>query len=398
MIENEDNNKAGGNDPLTMALGHDNQPTKVLVVDDRSENLKSMKKLLSTLGCEAVLAESGNEALQILLEEKFACILLDVQMPELDGFEVASILSNDPELCETPILFLTAKHYDQSDIYKGYASGSVDYLMKPVDPIILKSKVTVFCKLFQQKRLIEQQAIKLDHLYNIALKNLKEAYRDLEQFAALASHDLKSPMVRMRMLADLVIDEEENRVSSPSLEKLNMIMNNADSLIRVTDDILLLSSMRQSEVVLKEFPLCRVLEKTKVDYKVQKESRVQFEDRRSDLSIYASEDLVGLVLKNYIDNALKYTTGNEGKVRVGTKEEGENVTIYVEDNGPGIPEEKIKDVFQPFKQLKNENPGVGLGLVICAKAVASMQGSIDVTSEVGVGSTFSFTLPQKAPF
>lgn len=142
----------------------------ILIVDDRPENILVLESLLDNMGCNIVKATSGNEALSLMLDYEFALILLDVQMPEMDGFETAELMRGSEKTCLIPIIFVTAISKEQRCIFRGYEVGAVDYLFKPIEPVILQSKVRVFLNLYDQKRLIENQAIQLEHKINELLE------------------------------------------------------------------------------------------------------------------------------------------------------------------------------------------------------------------------------------
>lgn len=149
----------------------------ILIVDDRTENLFVLESLLETMDCNIIKATSGNEALSLMLDHEFALVLLDVQMPDMDGFETAEIMRSNSKTSYAPIIFVTAISKEQKCIFKGYEIGAVDYLFKPIEPIVLQSKVSVFLELYNQKKVVEEQAallkLKLKELFELREANFK---------------------------------------------------------------------------------------------------------------------------------------------------------------------------------------------------------------------------------
>ncbi len=419
--------------------------SKILLVDDRRKNLFSLETLLNTFDARIYKAQSGKEALSLLVRHRFALALLDVQMPGMDGFELAELIRNNKETRNIPIIFVTAISKDQEHVFKGYGAGAVDYLPKPLNPEILKQKVRVFLILDQQKRLLEQTAGELSNAnrklqkakddlelrvrertadLTVANERLREeiheriqteeklkkakkeadaANRAKSEFLANMSHEIRTPLNAVtgfsELLSSLVADAKHKSY-------VDAIKTAGKSLLTLINDILDLSKIEAEMMEIQYEPVNVQL----LFNEIEKIFKMKIDGKKLQLHIEIDEDLPpGLMLDetrlrqilfNLVGNAVKFT--EEGRITMTAKKGGAisprgsvDVTISVEDTGMGIPEEERGCIFESFKQQHGQSTrkfgGTGLGLAISKKLVEIMNGRISVRSEVGVGSAFEVT-------
>lgn len=378
----------------------------ILIVDDRPENLLSLEGILESNELNILKANSGNEALGIMLENDVALVLMDVQMPGMDGFEVAEIMRSAERTKYIPIIFVTAISKQRQHIFKGYESGAVDYLYKPLDLEILQSKIKAFIDFFQHKNALEQTTKKLERTVdelNKAKKIAEEATSAKSAFLATMSHEIRTPLNGIIGLAELGLMDDS--VSAAQRERLVDIRNSGESLLEIINEILDISKIEADKLELEEieFSIRDVIEKVVnlLSVKVFRES-LEFV---CEISPNLPDVLIGdplrirQILINLLSNAIKFT--EEGTVSIHVKmlehiEEQISIEFSIADTGIGIPKEKINRLFQSYSQVDTSTTrthgGTGLGLTISQKLVNLMGGTIKVESELGVGSKFFFRL------
>jgi signal transduction histidine kinase len=391
------------------------RPT-VLVVDDRPANLIAMRAVLSPLAVDVVEASSGEEALEAVATSTFAVALIDVQMPGMDGFQLAARLRQTPNGKELPIVFVSAVHRDERYVQEGYAAGAADYLTKPLDVDVLRARVHAFIDLFrQQERLREievgdrtrERDEALDQLASL-LNRERAARHDAEmanaakdEFIAIASHELRTPLTSILGWAVLA---RTLPPGSPELDQaLQTIERNARAQKLLIDDLLEMSramggklQIRVGDVSLDE-TLAAAVDSLRP---VADERHITLDvaDTRAGV-IQADPDRLREVISNLLSNALKFTP-REGHVWVSARRTGNRAEIRIRDDGEGIPEEFLPHVFEPFKQadasVTRRHGGLGLGLAIVKQLVEAHGGTIRAASAgKGRGATFTIELPTK---
>lgn len=378
----------------------------VLIVDDRPENLLTLEGILESEALNILKANSGNEALSIMLEHNIALVLMDVQMPGMDGFEVAEIMRSSERTKYIPIIFVTAISKQRQHIFKGYESGAVDYLYKPLDLEILQSKIKAFIDFFQHKNALEETTRKLEKTVeelNKAKKIAEEATNAKSTFLATMSHEIRTPLNGIIGLAELGMMDDA--INETQRERLLDIRNSGESLLEIINEILDISKIEADKLELEEieFSIREVIEKivNLLSVKVFQE-KLEFV---CDISPKLPDVLVGdplrlrQILINLLSNAVKFT--EEGTVSIHVNllehiEEQVSIEFSIEDTGIGIPKEKLSRLFQSYTQVESSTTrthgGTGLGLTISQRLVNLMGGVIRVESVMGEGSRFYFKL------
>ncbi len=399
-----------------MALEPTEAPASVLVVDDTPANLVAMQAVLQPLGVRIVEARTGVEAIEAVEREDFAVVLLDVQMPGMDGFEVARRMRASPGGAEVPIIFLTAIHREEEYARRGYASGAADYLTKPLDPDVLRARVKAFVALFRQReRLRERQVGERTRERDEALQRLaalleseRTARRDAEianrakdEFLATVSHELRTPLNAILGWATIA----RGYVQSAEGERaLTVIERNARAQMRIIEDVLDVGRMTSGGLRLEvsETQVRDAVDDALLAIGPAAESkgvRVTVTAAPATVPVVADPERLRQIVWNLLSNAVKFTAGG-GSVEVSTRQDDRYVEIRVQDDGVGIDPEFLPHVFEPFRQADSSTArrhgGLGLGLAIVHRLVEAHGGTIEAQSELGKGSSFTVRLPLRA--
>ncbi|MBC35419.1 MAG: hybrid sensor histidine kinase/response regulator [Bacteroidetes bacterium] len=371
---------------------------KILIVDDKLENLIALESILSNLDVEFVRALNGNDALALTLHHKFAMGIIDIQMPGIDGYETVQILHDDPSTEFFPVIFVSAIYKDEFHVIKGIESGAVDFISKPIVPEILRGKVKVFLDLHQQKEALHSLNKELFEAKEVAIA----ASRTKSMFLANMSHEIRTPMNGIIGVAEMLrstdMDQEQK-------ELLRIIEVSGNNLLIIINDILDFSKIETGNINLEniDLDLSKEIEQTLMlmRFKAQQKGIALNSFFAKDIPKYVKGDPVRIkqILINLVGNALKFT--DEGKIDVVMEKvkEFDNKFILrceVKDTGIGISEENIDLLFNAFSQADvsytRKFGGTGLGLAISFELCKLMDGKMGVESEEGVGSRFWFTL------
>ncbi len=379
---------------------------KILLVDDRPENLLTLEGILESPELDIYKANSGNEALGMLLENEFAIVLMDVQMPGMDGFETAEIMRSNERTAHIPIIFVTAISKQRKHIFKGYETGAVDYLYKPLDLEILKSKIKAFIEFFKHRtalmRTTEQLKETVKQL-NGAKQEAEHATNTKSIFLASMSHEIRTPLNGIIGMAELGLMDTD--LTNLQKERLSDIKHSGETLLDIINDILDISKIEADKFELEEieFSIRDLAEKlfNIISIRANQEGNELLSEIDPNLpDILIGDPLrIKQILTNLLNNAVKFT--DKGFVKLSIKmldliEEQIRIEFCVEDNGIGIEAEKIENLFESYTQADTSTSrthgGTGLGLNISQKLVGMMGGTIKAESVVNEGSKFYFNL------
>ncbi|MBC7428903.1 MAG: hybrid sensor histidine kinase/response regulator [Bacteriovorax sp.] len=384
---------------------------EILIVDDVKDNLLALKSLLARDDVNISEARSGIEALDLMMKHDFSLAMLDIQMPGMDGFELAELMRGSNKTKNIPIIFVTAIAKDQKYIFKGYESGAVDFLSKPLDPHIVCSKVNVFLEIHQQKKelqnkvealkKIQDEQAKLLFQLNKTKEELEQAVRAREEFMSIAGHELKTPLTILKLQIQMrKRNLEKGNDSSFTTENLAKMFDSDDKqvsrLTRLIDDMLDISRMSSGKfsMNLEDFDLCSLV------HDVIERHIELFKAKGNQIEIVSCESINGRwdkfrieqVITNLLTNAIRYGEGKPIKISIST-EQG-RALVVIEDKGVGIAKEDLKRIFQRFERASGtEVSGLGLGLYIVSQIIEAHNGLINVESQPGKGSVFTIDLP-----
>jgi two-component system sensor histidine kinase/response regulator len=366
------------------------EPLNLLLVDDREDSLLALVAVLTSPNYRIVTASSGHEALaQLLRHSDFAVVIMDVQMPGMDGFATATEMKKNEKFKSIPIIFVTAINTDSIYIQKGYEVGAVDYLFKPFDPHILRSKVAVFAELFRQKLLIQTQSAEL--------RDQIQSNSELEKFAYVASHDLQEPLRTVSSFGSLLQKEYSKQLPTEANEYIEFMVEGAKRMQHLIHDLL---SYSRAGIPKKDFELTHLQEivnLAKFNLKATiEESGAHIEVGPLPTISVDRESLVQL-FQNILGNAIKFRRDESPKIKISAQEIDGAWKFCVEDNGIGIEPSYCHRIFEIFQRLhtREEYPGSGIGLSICRKIAELHGGEIWVESKPNVGSKFIFTISTK---
>jgi len=420
-----------------MTTAPSDEAVDILLVDDRAENLLALEAILEPLGQRLLRAQSGEDALRRLLDREFAVILLDVQMPGMNGFETARIIKSRERTKFIPIIFLTAISKEDEYVFHGYSVGAVDYIFKPFQPEILRSKVQVFVELYRQQRRIaqqehrlrevERQELELKHVHELlesearqaqtlaqSAKELKQLNEELHRrqleleramtarsrFYASMSHELRTPINAVLGYSTLLLERIYGPLSEKQVEGIERTQKAARHLLELVNDVLDLSKIEAGKIELRsqpvEFPA--LIEDLFVTVRplADVHGSLLTLEQQSDhpIGIVSDPRRLRQILLNLLSNAIKFGRGRPINVVV-TPTADAGVAISVTDHGEGISKEDQERIFHEFVQLGKTQlqDGTGLGLPISRRLAELLRGSLTVESVVGEGSTFKLQLP-----
>jgi two-component system sensor histidine kinase/response regulator len=353
---------------------------KVLLVDDVEANLVALEGILGRMSCELVRADSGNEALRLLLRNDFAVVLLDVQMPEMDGYEVAQHARDNPATRHVPIIFVTATHETKESILRGYDAGAFDLLFKPIDPYVLRSKVQVFLDLYLNRLRLSAE-----------IEAHKQTLAEVEAFNYSVSHDLRAPLRPLDGFSEVLLQDYGDKLDARAKDYLVRIRAAARRMGQLIDDLLELS--RVSRVSLRRRPVDLSALVTNIVAQLRADDGERSVELVCPPRIEAQADdrVLRIALENLLRNAWKFTAKQpRARIEFGRTPDG---TCFVSDDGVGFDPTYAQRLFQPFQRLHgSEYSGTGIGLAIVDRIVRRHEGRIWGESAPGKGATFFFTL------
>jgi signal transduction histidine kinase len=389
-----------------------NIQAKLLIVDDLPENLLALEALIKREDRTVYKALSADEALSLLLQHEFAMAILDVQMPGMNGFELAELMRGTEKTKNIPIIFVSAAGRELNYAFKGYESGAVDFLHKPLDIHAVKSKVNVFVDLYRQSKAMKQQVEALEQArreQEALLQQLQSTQLELEQavrmrddFMSIVAHEVRTPLNGLILETQLrKMHLARDNAAAFTLDKMHAMVDRDErqikSLIRLIEDMLDVSRIRTGKLSIRpsRFDLVQLVSNLLQNF------APQIEAAETEVSFTAPAPVEGnwdefrieQVVTNLLTNALRY--GGRSPIQVRVYREGDEARVEVQDRGIGISQENQKRIFQQFERVsaKTVVAGLGLGLFISEQIVAAHGGSIVVESEINEGALFRVCLP-----
>ena len=366
----------------------------ILVVDDTPENLQVLTGMLKDRGYKVRPAPNGKVALQAAKSEPPDLVLLDVNMPDLNGYEVCARLKRDERLRDVPVIFISALT-ETLDKVMAFGVGGVDYITKPFQFEEVEARVAAHLKLRRLQLELEVRNRELRQT-NEELRRLQELRDNLTNMIV---HDLRSPLTGV-LSAFTVIAGEPEALSPTNRRLLGVAQSALDQVIAMVSSVLDLSKIEAGELrpQRKDCDLLALVYQTAATLEPLRGSRtILFECDAEAIPAFLDRDLIARVIQNFLGNALKFT-GDKGTIRLRVERLPAGAKVSVIDDGPGIPAEFHERIFEKYGQVKTGRPmlGTGLGLTFCRLAVEAHGGTIGVASEPGRGSTFWFELPDAA--
>ena len=396
---------------------------RLLIVDDHEENLLALEAVLTNPRYELIRANSGRAALRCALQYDFAVILLDVAMPDMDGYETAALLRERQRSRETPIIFLTANYRSETHVFRGYAVGAVDYLFKPFSPEVLKSKVAVFVELFEKRETLKRQTEALQRAHHELELRVQERTAELarataaerrlraqaeqvsrlkDEFLATLSHELRTPLNAILGWTHLLALPTDDPAMTE--RAVSVIKNNAIAQSQIIEDILDVSRIIGGKLKLRLGPasLGEVVS-TSIDAVLPAAAAKEIEIVReidAPEPIVVDRDRIQQVCWNLLSNAAKFTPKG-GRITVTLGRDGDDAKLVVSDTGVGIPPDFLPQIFDRFSQADGSTTrrhgGLGLGMAIVRHFVELHGGTVHASSAgPDQGSTFTVRLPWRA--
>jgi signal transduction histidine kinase len=394
---------------------------KILAVDDREDNLLSIETILEQDGYTIVKASSGRAALKILLQQQdFTLILMDVQMPDMNGFETASLIYEREKLHHIPIIFITAHDHGEEKMYEGYRMGGVDYIYKPINPELLRYKVSVFVELYQkthellnherkllsankklekeveERRLTEEKIRMLNEQLLDNNIQLKSTIEELDRFAYVASHDLQEPLRKILVFSDKIQTKYKDALDSELYGSLEKIVKASGRMQSLINDLLRFSRQTTTHEDFSLVPVGALLQEVMADMEVDIErtaARVQLDALPE---VWGIPSQLRQLFQNLLSNSIKFRKEETiPLIHVYAETRNNFHRIIIQDNGIGFDLKYAEEIFMVFKRLHSyqEFEGSGVGLSICKKIMEKHNGFIRAESKSGSGSRFIVDFP-----
>ena len=365
--------------------------SSVLIVDDNTNNIQAVGTILKQNGISLSIATSGAKALEAVKAKKPDLILLDIMMPEMDGYEVARILKSDPITADIPIIFLTAKT-SIDDVVLGFEVGAVDYIAKPFNSAELTSRVNTHLSLKHYQDLMIEKNLQLEQLD-----------QDKNEFLGIAAHDLKNPIYNISMLAKVI--KEENLSKEEIDEFATDILTTSERMLELIRNLLDINAIEQGKIKMNIediaiSEIAKACSDNYIDRAKAKSIKLNYSAQDSIPTVPADGGFVLQILDNLISNAVKYSPFNKN-IWVKSYSDSDKVYVSIKDEGPGLSEADQTKLFGKFARLTPQPTGDehsnGLGLSIAKKYAESMHGDIKLISQLGEGCEFILELPIVKP-
>ncbi len=366
----------------------------ILIVDDKPENLVSLRKFLEKNSFEVEEASSGEEALKKILNKVYSLIILDVQMPVMDGFEVAETIMGYSKAKDTPILFLSAVNINKEFITKGYLTGAVDYITKPFDPDILLLKVKTFNRLYDQTHQLKRMQESLEN----EIEQRKSLEKKKDEFISIASHELKTPLTSVRgyiqLIERLLAQQNTNPAIKTYISKARSQINKLGDLVADLLDVSKIDSGKM-EFTIKPFKFDEMISEVVENIQQIHPDYSLIKKGSTSITIAGDEMRLEQVMVNFLTNAIKYSPERKD-IYIETLVNNSELEVRITDSGIGISDELQKQLFEKFFRVEETSTrfqGLGIGLFICSEIINRHNGHCGVISKLGEGSTFYFKIP-----
>jgi signal transduction histidine kinase len=381
------------------------QRTKLLIVDDLSENLRALAKIIEQDDREIFQATSGEAALALLLEHDFALVILDVMMPEMNGFELAELMRGIDKTRHIPIVFVSAGGKELNFAFKGYENGAVDFLYKPLDIAAVKSKVNVFVALYQQRIKVAEQLAELQksqqQLHSTQLE-LERALKMRDDFISLVAHELRTPLNTLHIECQVrQMQLQRGNIAAFDKDHLQVMierdMRQIKGMVRLISDMVDVSRVNSGNlsIHLQKVNLSQLVTRIADDFTQQARTIGSSFDLDIAPEVYGHWDdfRIEQIIINLITNALRY--GGYKPVGIKLTRGGDTAELHVQDQGCGIADTDCQRIFDKFERLgrREVKEGLGMGLYIARQLAEAHGGSLTVNSKLGEGSLFILRLP-----
>ncbi|KNY29783.1 response regulator [Pseudobacteroides cellulosolvens] len=361
-----------------MENSHSSKPSDILLVDDTAEHIEAAVLVLKNSNFRIRVATSGDEALNLIYKQKPDLILLDIYMPQMDGFELCKLIKNTPDLRNIPIIFLTS-YNDEESIRKGFDFGGQDYVVKPYNASELLARVNTHLILKKHT------------------ESLKEANQELDSFCYTVSHDLKAPLLSLNKLVEILAEDHINQIDENGKELISNIQEKSIEIINTVDRLLEFSKMCEMKVHYQSLNLSDIILDVYNDLKSLESHRKIILNLEPLPFIIGDSVMIRLLILNILSNAFKYTRHKETAIiDVGSMEVNNEYIFSVSDNGAGFDMKYSSRLFGVFQRLhsKEEFEGSGVGLAICQRILKRHNGKSWMKGEIDKGATFYFSLPK----
>jgi len=370
------------------------QPSaKILIVDDDPSKIIALRTVLEPLGETLVEARSGSDALRHLLKQDFAVILLDVRMPIMSGFETADLIRQRPASELTPIIFVTALDQAQTDMDRGYELGAVDFVFSPIQPSILRAKVSVFVELYKSQQELKRFRGQLQSLVQERTAALNAINRELEAFNYLVSHDLRAPLLAVDAAAQSLVESHD--ASDGARDQIGRIQRSSKQLMSMFDGMLTLFRLTGGDIKRHVVDVSATAVQLLDRLRAEEPERQVESNVAPGLTVTGDAGMVRILMTNLLDNAWKFTRPKTPAViAVGSEMVAGENRIFVRDNGVGFDMIYAHKLFGAFQRLhsQSEFPGEGIGLAAAQRIVNRHGGRIWAEGAMGEGATFYFVL------
>jgi len=380
----------------------------LLLVDDQRENVVALESLLTFPEYKLTSVRSARDAMIALLKTEFALIVLDVEMPEMNGIELARVIKERQKTRDVPIIFLSAHHDAENDILSGYDVGAVDYVTKPLNAAILRSKVAVFAELYRknrelkiansaleseiaERRQVEAALQEANRIKSERTAELHETVQELEAFSYSIAHDMRAPLRAMQGFSEILREEHSDQLDKAGKEYLRRIGSAANRLDRLIQDVLSYTKVLRAPAPMQPIDLDRLTRDIIATYPDWQSPQADVVVVGTLPTVFGNEAFLTQCLSNLIGNGLKFQpAGRHPRVEVRAEPKEGAVRIWVVDNGIGIEAKNHGRIFGLFEQINapDEYEGTGVGLTIVRKAVERMNGEYGFESSLGEGSRF----------